>query len=116
MQDEERQFREEGWASRPIPRLRNYGDVSGFDRQRMGKRLAEEVPLVEDAANPMMRQKNTNGRSIGCCCITGCTNSGMELIHRCHGRCKEFIHMICAEPFNNLSEDERYCNRCISKK
>ena len=116
LQDEERQFREEGWASRPIPRLRNYGDVSGFDRQRMGKRLAEEVPLVEDAANPMMRQKNTNGRSIGCCCITGCINSGMELIHRCHGRCKEFIHMICAEPFNNLSEDERYCNRCISKK
>ena len=28
---ETRQIREEGWASRPIPQLRNYGDVSRFD-------------------------------------------------------------------------------------
>ena len=37
--EEERQIREEGWASRPIPALRNYGDVSGFDRRQMVDRI-----------------------------------------------------------------------------
>jgi hypothetical protein len=50
------------------------------------------------------------------CCITGCIFSSMELIHRpCH-TCKEFIHILCAEPFNDLSEEERYCNTCVPKK
>jgi hypothetical protein len=114
---ETRQIVEEGWASRPIPALRNYGDVSGFDRQQM-------VHVIERAVAqaPMMTQGQAvavataaKGRSIGCCCITGCILSSMELIHRCH-TCKEFIHILCAEPFNDLSEDERYCDICVPKK
>ena len=117
-EEEERQIREEGWASRPIPVLRNYGDISGFDRRQMVDRIGQ----VLDAAAPGSPRMTTiatqgavtNGRAVGHCCITGCTFS-MELVHRCHV-CKEFVHMICAEPFNDLSEDERYCNRCIPKK
>ena len=81
-------------------------------------RIAPEV--VGAATTPMMTHGQavataTNGRSVGCCCITGCIFSSMELIHRCHN-CERFVHMICAEPFNNSSEDERYCNRCAPKK
>lgn len=104
---ERRQLREEGWISRPIPAIRNYGDVSAFDRHQLGERIAEILP-----ASPVMTStKNSNGRDIGPCCITGCTIS-LELVHRCH-ICKRFIHMLCAERFSNLSEDERYCDKCV---
>ena len=115
---EERQIRKEGWASRPIPALRNYGDVSGFDRRQMGERIREMLapPASPTTTQTVVATQANNGRDIGCCCITGCTIV-MELVHRCHG-CKRFIHMLCAESFNDLSEDERYyCDsRCISKK
>ena len=42
--EEERRIREEGLAYRPSPLLRNYGDVSGFDRQRLGERMAAILP------------------------------------------------------------------------
>ena len=45
---ETRQIVEEGWASRPIPALRNYGDVSGFDRQQM-------VHVIERAVSHLQR-------------------------------------------------------------
>jgi hypothetical protein len=110
-EEEERTIREEGWASRPIPTFRNYGDMSGFDRQQLGERMSVVLP----PASPMMtQQQNSNGREVGHCCVTGCTIS-MELVHRCH-ICRRFIHMICAEPFSNLSEDERYCSACYTRK
>ena len=101
-EEEVRQIREEGWASRPIPLVRNYGDVSAFDRQQTGERISQIFP----EGNRGVR------RSVGRCCITGCAFPAMELIHSC-AKCKQFIHMPCAEPFNNLAEDERYCNDCV---
>ena len=99
---EVRQLREEGWASRPIPAIRNYGDVSGFDRQQLGQRINEIFP----ESNPVTR-------GVGRCCITGCAFPTMQLLHRCT-KCKRYIHMVCAESFNNLAEDERYCNECVN--
>ena len=110
IREQERTIAEEGWATGPIPRFRNYGDMSGFDRQRLGERMSTFLP----PASPVMTQRNSNGREVGHCCVTGCTLT-MELIHRCH-ICRRFIHMICAEPFSNLSEDERYCSACYSLK
>jgi len=118
--EEARQIREEGWASRPIPAIRNYDNLSGFHRKRMGT-VIEGVLAQSVAQSPMMMQGNAavataaNGRSIGRCCITGCIFSNMELIHRCH-TCNKFIHMLCAEPINDLSEDERYCDGCVRIK
>ena len=43
-EEEEMTIREEGWASMPIPRFRNYGDVSGFDRRQLGERMAAVLP------------------------------------------------------------------------
>ena len=98
--EEVRRIREEGWTSRPIPAIRNYGDVSGFDRQQLGQRISEILP----ESNPV--------RDVGRCCITGCAFPAMQLLHRC-AKCKRYIHMVCAESFNDVTEDERYCNECI---
>ena len=100
-QEEVRRIREEGWTSRPIPAIRNYGDVSGFDRQQIGRAIDEIYPASDE-----------NGRGVGRCCIAGCAFPAMELLHRCT-TCKRFVHMICAEQFSNLAEDERYCNECV---
>lgn len=99
-EEEVRQIREEGWTSRPIPLVRNYGDVSAFDRQQTGERISQIYP----ESNP--------ARAVGYCCIAGCVHPEMQLLHRC-SKCKQFIHMVCGEPFNNLAEDERYCNECL---
>ena len=98
--EELRRIREEGWTSRPIPRIRNYGDMSGFDRQH----IAEQINQILPESNSL--------RGIGHCCISGCVHPEMQLLHRC-SKCKRFIHMICAEPFNDLAQDERYCNNCL---
>ena len=79
---------------------------------------ASSPVMMLPPTSPVMTGRMTagtskNGRAIGPCCITGCTFS-LELVHHCHV-CKRFVHMTCAEPFNNLSEDERYCDTCISK-
>ena len=104
--EEVRRIREEGWTSRPIPAIRNYGDVSGFDRQQLSERISEIYQEGNDNDNSV--------RGVGRCCIRGCAFPAMDLLHRCT-KCKRFIHMICAEPFNNLAEDERYCNECVPK-
>jgi hypothetical protein len=101
--EEVRRIREEGWTSRPIPLVRNYGDVSGFDRQQTVEQIIEIYP----EGNPV--------RGVGLCCIAGCAFPGMQLLHRCN-ECQQFIHMVCAEKFNNLAEDERYCDKCIQGK
>jgi len=98
--EEVRRIREEGWTSRPIPLVRNYGDMSGFDRTQIGQQINRIFP----EGNPV--------RGVGHCCISGCVHPEMQLLHRC-SKCKQFIHMVCAEPFNNLAEDERYCDQCI---
>ena len=107
-EEEARQIREEGWASRPIPAIRNYGDVSAFDRQQIGQTINEIYPASNENSNPVRDPV----RGVGRCCIPGCAFPSMQLLHRCT-RCKRFIHMPCAEPFNNLAEDERYCNDCV---
>ena len=94
---------------------RGYFEVSGLDRWQLGERM---VAAVLPPVSPMMtatRRRNSNGHEVGHCCVTGCIIS-RELIHRCH-TCRRFIHVIlCAEPFSNLSEDERYCKACSSIK
>lgn len=62
----------------------------------------------ETNRNPTMSRRG----GVGHCCISGCAFPSMELLHRCT-KCKQYIHMICAEPFNNLAKDERYCNECV---
>ena len=74
---EDRQIREEGWASRPIPVLRNYGNLSQFNRQQMVNRIGE---IIDATPAPV----TNGGKAIGPCCITGgwwCTLL-MELVHR----------------------------------
>ena len=112
--DEARQIREEGWASRPIPTLRNYGNMAAFDRQQIGQKISEIYPESLEATE-MMQESNHPGRDIGHCCITGCAFPTMQLLHRC-AICKRFIHMPCAEPFANLAKDDRYCDRCVTKR
>jgi hypothetical protein len=113
--DEARQIREEGWASRPIPTLRNYGNMAAFDRQQIGQKIGEIYPESLEATGTTQATSNHPGRDIGRCCITGCAFPSMQLLHRC-AICKRFIHMPCAEPFSNLAEDDRNCDRCVTKR
>ena len=74
--------------------------------------VAVAAPRTVAAAAPT---RGSNGREIGRCCVAGCAMTTMELVHRCH-TCKGFIHKICVESFNNMSEDEGYCNQCIGNQ
>ena len=112
-EEETRQIREEGWASRPIPRLRNYGNLAAFDRQQIGQKIDEIYPESESMETTNIATQN--GRTIGCCCITGCAFPMMELTHKCT-TCNRFVHMICAEPYADLADDDRYCDNCAKKR
>lgn len=57
----------------------------------------------------------SSGRKTGICCVTGCQWSQLELLHTCHA-CGGFVHILCAEPFSQTSEDERYCDSCCPYK
>ena len=81
-EEEARQIREEGWASRPIPPVRSYGDVLAFDRRQTGERNSQIFP----ESNPL--------RSVGHCCIPGCAFPSMQLLHRCT-RCSESGSYTC---------------------
>ena len=70
-EEDEWTIREEGWASRPIPRFQNYGDVSGFYRRQLGERMAAVLP--PPPVSPMMTatRRNSNGGEVGHCCVAG---------------------------------------------
>lgn len=112
-------LREKGFAFRPMNPLRNYGDVSAHDRRRTGEKMAAAMAAAVEppTASPMMRQggRGSIGRTTGVCCVKGCAFSSLELVHRC-ASCKGFVHTVCVEVFNDLSEDERYCDVCIRLK
>ena len=65
-EEDEWTIREEGWASRPIPRFQNYGDVSN---RQLGERMAAVLPPVSPMTTATRR--NSNGGEVGHCCVTG---------------------------------------------
>jgi len=114
--EEEDRYRiaETGTTWRQRPTWKNFGSVATHERQRMVETLDTLLP---ESPPPMMTvgRSGDSGWQVGRCCVDGCSFPTMELRHQCNG-CRRFIHMLCVERFNDLTEDVRYCNECIKNK
>jgi len=117
VEDEDRyRITEFGATWRQRPTWKNFGSVATHERQRMVETLDTLLP---ESPPPMMTVGGSGGSGwqVGRCCVDGCSfPTMMELRHQqCNG-CSRFIHMLCVERFNDLTEDVRYCKECINQK